>query len=39
MCEILFAMAAIANIGEFVLELAREYKHRRMEKGEKKRGQ
>ena len=39
MCEILFLAAAIANIAELVLELWREYKHMRMEKGDKKRGQ
>ena len=39
MCEILYVLAAIANVGEFVLELVREYKHMRMEKGDNKRGQ
>ncbi len=39
MDEILFLLAAIANVGEFALELVREYKHRRMEKGDKKGGQ
>ncbi len=39
MCEILFLLAAIADIGGFVLELAREYKHMRMRKGNKKGGQ
>lgn len=38
MCEILFFAAAIANIAELVLELWREYKHVRMEKGDKEGG-
>ena len=39
MCEILFFAAAIANIAELVLELWREYKYVRMEKGDKEGGQ
>ena len=35
MFEILFALAAIANIAELLLELWREYKHLRMKKGDK----
>ncbi len=38
MCEILFLAAAIANIAELALELWREYKHMRMEKGDKEGG-
>ncbi len=35
MCEILLELAAVANIAELLLELWREYKHVRMEKGDK----
>lgn len=36
MYEILFALAAFANIASFVLMLWQEYKHRRMETEEKR---
>ncbi len=39
MDEILFILAAFANIAQLSLELWREYKHRRMEKGGKKEDQ
>lgn len=34
--EILNAVAALATVAELLLEVWREYKHRRMAKGEKK---
>lgn len=34
--EILMALAAVATVAEFILEAVREYKHRRMERKEKK---
>ena len=38
MIEILFALAAVANIASFVLMLWQEYKHETDEAGEKRRG-
>ena len=35
MKEVLFALAAIANIASFALMLWQEYKHRRMEREER----
>lgn len=39
MCEILYVLAALSNIGSFVLMAHQEYKQRRMKRKDKKGGQ